>query len=174
MGEIRDFETAEIAVKAALTGHLVLSTLHTNDAPGTINRLMNMGIEPFLVATSVHLICAQRLIRRVCKDCKEDIKVPPQALVDIGFGEQEAPKIRMYKGRGCTTCNNTGYKGRVGVYEVMEITEGLREMILTGASTTELKNKAVEDGMLTLRGSGLQKLREGSTTIEEVVRETVL
>ncbi|MCZ6777794.1 MAG: type IV-A pilus assembly ATPase PilB [Acidobacteria bacterium] len=174
VGEIRDFETAEIAVKAALTGHLVLSTLHTNDAPGTINRLMNMGIEPFLVATSVHLICAQRLIRRVCKDCKEDIKVPPQALVDIGFGEQEAPKIRIYKGRGCTTCNNTGYKGRVGVYEVMEITESLREMILTGASTTELKNKAVEDGMLTLRGSGLQKLREGSTTIEEVVRETVL
>jgi type IV pilus assembly protein PilB len=174
VGEIRDFETAEIAVKAALTGHLVLSTLHTNDAPSTINRLMNMGIEPFLVATSVHLICAQRLIRRVCKDCKEEVKVPPQALVDIGFSQQEAPKIKIYKGRGCTVCNNTGYKGRVGVYEVMEISEGLREMILTGASTLDLKRQAAQEGMLTLRGSGLQKLREGFTTIEEVVRETVL
>ncbi len=174
VGEIRDFETAEIAVKAALTGHLVLSTLHTNDAPSTINRLMNMGIEPFLVATSVHLICAQRLIRRVCKDCKEEVKMPPQALVDIGFAPQEAPKIKLYKGRGCPTCNNTGYKGRLGVYEVMEINESLREMILTGASTIELKRKAQEEGMLTLRGSGLQKLREGATTIEEVVRETVL
>jgi len=174
VGEIRDFETAEIAVKAALTGHLVLSTLHTNDAPSTINRLMNMGIEPFLVATSVHLICAQRLIRRVCKECKEEVKVPPQALVDIGFPPQEAPKIKVFKGRGCPTCNNTGYKGRLGVYEVMEIGESLREMILTGASTIELKKKAMEEGMLTLRGSGLQKLREGATTIEEVVRETVL
>jgi type IV pilus assembly protein PilB len=174
VGEIRDFETAEIAVKAALTGHLVLSTLHTNDAPSTINRLMNMGIEPFLVATSVHLICAQRLIRRVCKECKEETKVPAQALVDIGFSPQEAPKVRIYKGRGCTTCNNTGYKGRVGVYEVMEISEGLREMILTGASTLDLKKQAQQEGMLTLRGSGLQKLREGLTTIEEVVRETVL
>ncbi|MEE9219838.1 MAG: type IV-A pilus assembly ATPase PilB [Acidobacteriota bacterium] len=174
VGEIRDFETAEIAVKAALTGHLVLSTLHTNDAPSTINRLMNMGIEPFLVATSVHLICAQRLIRRVCKECKEEAKIPPQALVDIGFSQEEAPKIKIYKGQGCQICNNTGYKGRVGVYEVMEISEGLREMILTGASTLELKKTAMEEGMVTLRGSGLQKLREGSTTIEEVVRETVL
>jgi len=174
VGEIRDFETAEIAVKAALTGHLVLSTLHTNDAPSTINRLMNMGIEPFLVATSVHLICAQRLIRRVCKECKEETKVPAQALADIGFSPQEVGKIKVYKGRGCPTCNNTGYKGRVGVYEVMEIGEGLREMILTGASTIDLKRKAMEDGMLTLRGSGLQKLRDGHTTIEEVVRETVL
>jgi type IV pilus assembly protein PilB len=126
------------------------------------------------VATSVHLICAQRLIRRVCKECKEEVKVPPQALVDIGFPPQEAPKIKVFKGRGCPTCNNTGYKGRLGVYEVMEIGESLREMILTGASTIELKKKAMEEGMLTLRGSGLQKLREGATTIEEVVRETVL
>jgi type IV pilus assembly protein PilB len=174
VGEIRDFETAEIAVKAALTGHLVLSTLHTNDAPSTINRLMNMGIEPYLVATSVHLICAQRLVRRVCKDCKEEVSMPPQALVDIGFGMDEAKSVKLYKGRGCGTCNNTGYKGRVGLYEVMEISEGLREMILTGASSIELKNKAAEDGMISLRGSGLRKIKAGQTTVEEVVRETVL
>jgi type IV pilus assembly protein PilB len=174
VGEIRDFETAEIAVKASLTGHLVLSTLHTNDAPSTINRLMNMGIEPYLVATSVHLICAQRLVRRVCKDCKEEITMPQQAMVDIGYAPEEATTIKLYKGRGCQTCNNTGYKGRVGLYEVMEIGDGLREMILTGASSLELKNKAIEDGMITLRGSGLRKLKSGQTTVEEVVRETVL
>jgi len=174
VGEIRDFETAEIAVKAALTGHLVLSTLHTNDAPSTINRLMNMGIEPYLVATSVHLICAQRLVRRVCKDCKEEVSMPPQALVDIGFGPDDAKSVKLYKGRGCGTCNNTGYKGRVGLYEVMEIGEGLREMILTGASSIELRSKAAEDGMISLRGSGLRKIKAGQTTVEEVVRETVL
>ena len=174
VGEIRDFETAEIAVKAALTGHLVLSTLHTNDAPSTVNRLMNMGIEPYLVATSVHLICAQRLVRRLCKDCKEEVNMPAQALIDIGYGTDEAPKVKLYKGRGCPTCNNTGYKGRVGLYEVMEITDGMREMILTGASSIELKNKAIEEGMITLRGSGLRKIKTGQTTVEEVVRETVL
>jgi type IV pilus assembly protein PilB len=173
VGEIRDFETAEIAVKAALTGHLVLSTLHTNDAPSTINRLMNMGIEPYLVATSVHLICAQRLIRRVCKDCKEEVQMPPQALIDIGFEESEASQISVFKGRGCQNCNNTGYRGRVGLYEVLEISDEIREMILCGASAMELKNKAVEEGMIHLRGSGLQKLREGMTTLEEVLRETV-
>ncbi|MEE9292161.1 MAG: type IV-A pilus assembly ATPase PilB [Acidobacteriota bacterium] len=174
VGEIRDFETAEIAVKAALTGHLVLSTLHTNDAPSTINRLMNMGIEPYLVATSVHLICAQRLVRRLCKECKEEITMPQQALVDIGFAPEEASSVKLFKGRGCGTCNNTGFKGRVGLYEVMEITDGLREMILTGASSIELKAKAVEDGMITLRGSGLRKLKDGQTSVEEIVRETVL
>ncbi len=174
VGEIRDFETAEIAVKAALTGHLVLSTLHTNDAPSTINRLMNMGIEPFLVATSVHLICAQRLIRRCCNGCKDEIHMPPQALVDIGFTADEAPRTKLFKGRGCQTCNNTGYKGRVGLYEVMEITDALREMILCGASAMELRKRAIEDGMISLRGSGLQKLRDGLTTVEEVLRETVL
>ena len=173
VGEIRDFETAEIGVKAALTGHLVLSTLHTNDAPSTINRLMNMGIEPFLVATSVNLVCAQRLIRRVCKECKDEVHLPAQALVDIGFPAEEAPKVKVFKGRGCTVCNNTGYKGRVGLYEVMEIDDEIRELILCGASTVELRRKAIEQGMLTLRGSGLQKLRDGMTTIEEVVRETV-
>jgi type IV pilus assembly protein PilB len=174
VGEIRDFETAEIAVKAALTGHLVLSTLHTNDAPSTINRLMNMGIEPYLVATSVHLICAQRLVRRLCKECKAEVAMPAQALIDIGFKADEAKDVKLFKGRGCGTCNNTGYKGRVGLYEVMEVTDGLREMILTGASSIELKNKAAEEGMITLRGSGLRKLRAGLTTVEEVVRETVL
>ena len=174
VGEIRDFETAEIAVKAALTGHLVLSTLHTNDAPSTINRLMNMGIEPFLVATSVNLICAQRLVRRICKDCKEEIQLPPQALVEVGFPIEEAGKVRLYKGRGCANCNNTGYRGRVGLFEVMEITDELRELILSGASAMELRRKAMEEGMITLRLSGLQKLRDGQTSVEEVVRETVL
>jgi type IV pilus assembly protein PilB len=174
VGEIRDFETAEIAVKAALTGHLVLSTLHTNDAPSTISRLMNMGIEPYLVATSVHLICAQRLVRRLCKECRDVVPMPSQALQDIGFSAAEAGSVAIYKGRGCQTCNNTGYKGRVGLYEVMEITDSLREMILTGASAIELKNKSIEEGMITLRGSGLRKLKAGQTTVEEVVRETVL
>jgi type IV pilus assembly protein PilB len=174
VGEIRDFETAEIAVKASLTGHLVLSTLHTNDAPSTISRLMNMGIEPYLVATSVHLICAQRLVRRLCKECKEDLNMPSQALIDIGFAPEEASTVRVYKGRGCPNCNNTGYRGRVGLYEVMEITDALREMVLTGASAIELKNKAMEEGMITLRGSGLRKLKAMQTTVEEVVRETVL
>jgi type IV pilus assembly protein PilB len=173
VGEIRDFETAEIAIKAALTGHLVLSTLHTNDAPSTISRLMNMGIEPFLVATSVHLICAQRLIRRICKDCKEEISTPPQTLMDAGFSPTEAKKLVTYRGKGCPTCNGTGYKGRVGLYEVMEINDDLRELILIGASSLELKKKSIEHGMITLRASGLQKLREGVTTLEEVLRETV-
>jgi len=174
VGEIRDFETAEIAVKAALTGHLVLSTLHTNDAPSTINRLMNMGIEPYLVATSVHLIAAQRLVRRLCKDCKEEIAMPQQALIDIGYSPEDAKQVKLYKGKGCPTCNNTGYKGRVGLYEVMEIADSVREMILTGASSIELRNKAQEEGMISLRGSGLRKIKAGLTTVEEVVRETVL
>ena len=174
VGEIRDFETAEIAIKAALTGHLVLSTLHTNDAPSTISRLVNMGIEPFLVATSVNIIQAQRLIRRVCKECKEEQKVPVEALIEIGFSAEEAPTIKTYKGKGCENCNGTGFKGRVGLYEVMEITDELRELIIIGASAIELRKKAIELGMITLRQSGLYKIREGITTIEEVVKETVL
>ena len=174
VGEIRDFETAEIAIKAALTGHLVLSTLHTNDAPSTISRLVNMGIEPFLVATSVNLIQAQRLIRRICKDCKEETHVVPEALVEIGFSEEEANTLKVYRGRGCDACLGTGFKGRVGLYEVMEVTDELRELIIIGASAIELRKKAMELGMITLRGSGLAKLREGITTIEEVVKETVL
>ena len=174
VGEIRDFETAEIAVKAALTGHLVLSTLHTNDAPSTISRLMNMGIEPFLVATSVNLICAQRLVRRICVQCKEPLQLQPQALIEAGYSPDEAGKVTVYSGKGCGTCNNTGYKGRVGLYEVMEITDELRELILVGASALELKKKALEMGMITLRRSGLTKVAAGLTTMEEVLRETVL
>jgi type IV pilus assembly protein PilB len=174
VGEIRDFETAEIAVKAALTGHLVLSTLHTNDAPSTISRLMNMGIEPFLVATSVNLICAQRLVRRICSNCKEQADVPEQALLDAGFTPEEAKTVKIMHGRGCNVCNNTGYKGRTGLYEVMEITDELRELILVGASSLELKKKALEQGMITLRRSGLIKLAAGQTSMEEVLRETVL
>jgi type IV pilus assembly protein PilB len=173
VGEIRDFETAEIAIKAALTGHLVLSTLHTNDAPSTISRLMNMGIEPFLVATSVNLIQAQRLIRRICKDCKTEHALPPEGLVEVGFSLEEAKQLKTYKGAGCAKCNNTGYKGRVGLYEVMEVTEDIRELILIGASALELRKRAIEDGMITLRESGLAKIRSGITTLEEVVRETV-
>src|SRR5579863_6938485 len=174
VGEIRDFETAEIAVKAALTGHLVLSTLHTNDAPSTISRLMNMGIEPFLVATSVNLICAQRLVRRICSGCKEPLQILPAALIEAGYSPEEAEKTVIQHGRGCATCNNTGYKGRVGLYEVMEINDELRELILVGASALELKKKALETGMITLRRSGLIKVALGHTTMEEVLRETVL
>ncbi len=174
VGEIRDFETAEIAIKAALTGHLVLSTLHTNDAPSTISRLVNMGIEPFLVATSVNIIQAQRLIRRICSNCKEEVHFPPEGLVEIGFKEEEAKTLKMYRGRGCDICLNTGYKGRIGLYEVMEITDDLRELIIIGASAIELRRKAIDTGMITLRESGLYKLREGLTTVEEVVKETVL
>jgi type IV pilus assembly protein PilB len=173
VGEIRDVETAAIAVKAALTGHLVLSTLHTNDAPSTVNRLMNMGIEPFLVASSVNLICAQRLVRRVCPACKTPHPHAPSALVQAGFSSEDAATVVPITGKGCDRCNLTGYRGRVGLYEVMDISEELREMILVGASGGELRRRAIDDGMITLRQSGLQKVKEGVTTIEEVVRETV-
>src|SRR5216117_4086217 len=173
VGEIRDFETAEIAIKAALTGHLVLSTLHTNGAPETITRLMNMGIEPFLVATSVHLICAQRLVRRICKDCAEVVDVPVPALIEEGYSPEEAKSVKIQKGKGCGTCNNTGYKGRTGLYEVMEVDDEIRELVLVGASALELKKKAIERGMLTLRRSGLIKVAAGWTTLEEVARETI-
>ncbi len=174
VGEIRDFETAEIAIKAALTGHLVLSTLHTNDAPSTINRLMNMGIEPFLVATSVQLIAAQRLARRICQNCKEAVEVAPQALINLGYKKDEVGTFTVYKGRGCDKCNNTGYKGRVGLVEVMIIDDDLRELILSGGTAIDIKKRAAENGMISLRRSGLIKIKDGITTIEEVVRETVL
>jgi type IV pilus assembly protein PilB len=174
VGEIRDFETAEIAIKAALTGHLVLSTLHTNDAPSTISRLMNMGIEPFLVATSVQLICAQRLVRCICQDCRTVDAVSPQVLVNAGFTPEAAKTVKVYKGAGCPTCGNKGYKGRVGLYEVLEITDEIRDLILVGASALELRKKAIEQGMISLRHSGLTKVAAGLTTLEEVFRETVL
>ena len=175
VGEIRDYETAEIAVKAALTGHLVLSTLHTNDAPSTVSRLVNMGIEPFLVGTAVNLIQAQRLIRRICAQCKEEMKdVPSKTLIDVGFSPDQVGTFKLYKGRGCGVCNGTGYKGRVGLYEVMEISDGIRDIIMSGGTAVEIKRKALEEGMLTLRMSGLEKIKNGVTTIEEVLRETVL
>jgi type IV pilus assembly protein PilB len=175
VGEIRDYETAEIAVKAALTGHLVLSTLHTNDAPSTVSRLVNMGIEPFLVGTAVNLIQAQRLIRRICSNCKFEVTdIPSKTLIEVGFTAEDVGSFKLYKGKGCGTCNGTGYKGRVGLYEVMEISEGIRDLIMVGATAVEIKRKALEEGMLTLRMSGLEKIKAGVTTIEEVLRETVL
>ena len=171
VGEIRDFETAEIAVKAALTGHMVLSTLHTNDAPSTVNRLLNMGIEPFLVASSVNCILAQRLARKVCEDCKQpDSDVTKEALVDAGMGADEAASVVTVKGKGCRTCSETGFKGRIAVYEIMEINEELKEFVLNGASSIELKREAIRLGMTTLRRSALNKLREGITTLGEVLR----
>ena len=175
VGEIRDYETAEISTKAALTGHLVLSTLHTNDAPSTVSRMVNMGIEPFIVGTAVNLIQAQRLIRRVCAQCKEEVRdVPAKILLDVGFQAEAVGSFPMFKGRGCQTCNGTGYKGRVGLYEVLEINDAVRELIMMGANSVELRKKAIEEGMLTLRMSGLEKIKQGITTIEEVLRETVL
>jgi type IV pilus assembly protein PilB len=173
VGEVRDFETAEIAIKAALTGHMVLSTLHTNDAPSTINRLLNMGIEPFLVASSVNLIAAQRLARVICPNCKTPIQVSPQMLLNLGVLPDELQGITCYKGAGCPQCNNTGYKGRVALYEVMPVREEIRELILQGASASEIKKEAIRLGMKTLRQSALTKLREGLTTVEEVLKSTV-
>jgi type IV pilus assembly protein PilB len=173
VGEIRDFETAEIAVKAALTGHLVLSTLHTNDAPQTINRLLNMGVEPFLVASSVNLIVAQRLSRRICSDCKVEIEPPAEALRDLGVKMEDIGTFPVYQGTGCHMCSNTGFKGRVALYEVMPITDEIKELVLAGASAMEIKREAVRLGMNTLRMAGINKLKEGITTIEEVGRTTM-
>jgi len=172
VGEIRDFETADIAIKASLTGHMVLSTLHTNDAPSTIARMINMGIEPFLVSSAVRLVVAQRLIRRLCKNCKGETKIPIQTLIDIGYTPEEAKKVVIYEPKGCPKCHNSGYKGRVGLYEVMELDEELKEQVMLGVSTAELRQKAKEKGMLTLRMSGLEKIKAGMTSIEEVLRET--
>ena len=173
VGEIRDYETAEIAIKAALTGHLVLSTLHTNDAPSTINRLLNMGIEPFLVSSSCNLILAQRLARKVCTECKEEMQVPEKAFVDLGVSPEDARTMKCYKGKGCTNCNETGYKGRIALYEVMPFSESIKELVLNGASTAEIKADAKSSGMKTLRMSGITKVSEGVTTIEEILRVTM-
>jgi len=173
IGEIRDFETAEIGVKAALTGHLVLSTLHTNDAPSTINRLLNMGIEPFLVASAVNLISAQRLGRRVCSECKEPEEISRDALISAGVPADKVGSFVTYKGRGCSLCNDTGYKGRIGIYQVMPMFEAIREMVLSGANTAEIKQETMRLGVKTMRQSALTKLMEGVTTLEEVLRCTV-
>ncbi|MEW6067787.1 MAG: type IV-A pilus assembly ATPase PilB [Nitrospirota bacterium] len=172
VGEIRDFETAEIAVKAALTGHLVLSTLHTNDAPSSISRLLNMGIEPFLVSASVILIAAQRLARKICKECREEEKVPISSLIKLGFPEEEANTVKCYKGKGCPICNNSGYKGRLAIYEIMPVGSEIKEMVLEGASGDEIKKTAIRLGMKTLRMSGLTKVKEGVMSIEEIMRVT--
>ncbi|HMK49105.1 MAG TPA: type IV-A pilus assembly ATPase PilB [Thermodesulfovibrionales bacterium] len=172
VGEIRDFETAEIAVKAALTGHLVLSTLHTNDAPSSISRLLNMGIEPFLISASVIIIIAQRLARKICQECKEEEKMPASALLSLGFSEEEVETVKCYRGRGCPACNGSGYRGRIAFYEVMPISPEIREMVLEGGSSDDLKKTAIRLGMKTLRMSGLTKVKEGVTSIEEVMRVT--
>ena len=172
VGEIRDIDTASIAVKAALTGHLVLSTLHTNDAPSTINRLVDMGVEPFLVASSTNLIMAQRLIRRVCNGCKSEVKLHPETLRELGLTDQEAAQTTFQEGKGCVDCSNTGYRGRLGVYEVMPISPKVRDLILDRSPTSQIKKQAVADGMLTLRMDGLSKLKNGVTTAEEVLKET--
>ncbi len=172
VGEIRDFETAEIAVKAALTGHLVLSTLHTNDAPSTVTRLLNMGVEPFLVTASVNLVVAQRLARKICEDCRVEVQPEQQALIDVGFKAENLDKVRVFKGTGCRTCNDSGYKGRIALYEVMPFTDRLKEMVLQGCMTAELKDEMIRENVKTLRMSGLTKVTEGVTTMEEVVRVT--
>jgi len=174
VGEIRDFETAEIGIKAALTGHLVLSTLHTNDAPSTVNRLLNMGIEPFLVSSSVNLILAQRLARKICAECKEpDKKISEDLLEKLGPVPEGFHDAVLYKGRGCDTCNGTGYKGRIALYEVMPMSEPLKELVLQGASSIEIKRAAIGIGMESLRQSGISKLLAGITTLEEVLKTTV-
>ena len=172
VGEVRDRETAEIAIKASLTGHLVLSTLHTNDAPSTINRLLNMGVEPFLVASSVNLICAQRLVRKICSQCKGPTQTPVQALIDVGLPPAIAKHTIPQVGAGCQHCNDTGYKGRIGLFEVMEVTPEVKRMILTAADSVEIRHCSREEGMISLRESGLEKMRRGVTTMEEVLRVT--
>ena len=173
VGEMRDYETVDIAIKAALTGHLVFSTVHTNDAAGTIVRLVNMDIEPFLISDSLALIVAQRLVRRLCKKCRQEQELAPEALVDIGFSPEEAKKVTVFKTKGCSACNDTGFKGRTGLFEVMEINDAIRDIILKKGQPREIKAVAVENGMVTLRQSGLIKIKEGVTSVEEVLRETV-
>jgi type IV pilus assembly protein PilB len=173
IGEMRDAETVDTAIKAALTGHLVFSTVHTNDAAATIHRLLNMNVEPFLIADSVVLIVAQRLIRKVCRKCGVPQKIPGRTLIELGFSAEEAEGVTVLQGRGCETCNNTGYKGRTGLFEVMEVTAPIKELILQRAQSKDIKKKALEQGMITLRRSGLIKIKAGITSLEEVVRETI-
>ncbi|MBN2332333.1 MAG: type IV-A pilus assembly ATPase PilB [Deltaproteobacteria bacterium] len=172
VGEMRDLETAEISIKAALTGHLVLSTLHTNDAPSTVTRLINMGVEPFLIVSSLNLIMAQRLARQICQNCREPEEIPVKALIQAGIPEAKAAETVCFKGKGCGNCNNTGYKGRIALYEVMPMTDGLKTAVIEGANTIELKQMAIENGMKSLRQSGLSKMIEGVTSFQEVLRVT--
>jgi type IV pilus assembly protein PilB len=173
VGEIRDAETARIAIEAALTGHMMLSTLHTNDAPGAVTRLAKMGIEPFLVASSVNIVLAQRLARVICLSCKEPVEVHPQALIELGVDPDEARATTCFHGAGCPQCSGTGYRGRVALYEVMPMSEELRELVLAGASANEIKRTAISLGMTSLRQSGLNKVKQGMTTMEEILRVTM-
>lgn len=173
VGEIRDFETAQIAIQAALTGHLVMSTVHTNDAPGTITRLVDMGVEPFLITSAVLLILAQRLVRKICTECKEPVQVNPKLLLGLGVPREEINGFKVYKGKGCTLCSNTGYKGRIGLYEVMPLWDDLKELVLSRASTVEIKKEAIRLGMKSLRMAGISKINEGMTTVEEILRTTM-
>jgi type IV pilus assembly protein PilB len=172
VGEIRDIETGGIAIKAALTGHMVLSTLHTNDAPSTVTRMIDMGLEPFNVASAVNLIVAQRLVRRICKDCKQEHTYETDELAALGFTEEDVKDITFHKGEGCDACSGIGYKGRQGLYEVMLLTPELRRIILRGGSTAEIQDQAIKEGMLTLRMDGMMKVKRGVTTLEEIVKET--
>ncbi|OFZ73785.1 MAG: hypothetical protein A3K03_10215 [Bdellovibrionales bacterium RIFOXYD1_FULL_44_7] len=172
VGEIRDYETAEVSIQAALTGHLVLSTLHTNDAPSTITRLMNMGIEPFLVTASLNTIIAQRLMRTICTKCKVEQPVPKDQLIKIGFPKEQADQIMCYHGRGCPHCGNSGYKGRIAIYEVLEFSSTMKEMVLSGATSLDLKKQSIREGMKTLRQSALTKVTEGKTSLEEALTIT--
>ena len=173
VGEIRDFETIEIAVKAALTGHLVLSTLHTNDAAATVGRMLNMGVDPFLVASSLNLVVAQRLARMICRHCKGAVEdYPHEALLDVGFREEELSRLRIYRGQGCDECSHTGYQGRLAFYEVLAMNDQMRTLVVSHATSDEIRKQAIASGMTTLREGGLQKVREGLTTIEEVLRVT--
>jgi len=174
VGEIRDLETAEIAVQASLTGHTVFSTLHTNDAPGTITRLRDMGIQPFMITATVEAILAQRLVRRICANCREEVEVSDRILAQLSMTHADLEGRKFYRGKGCETCNNTGYKGRVGLFELMIMNEELREMIVKKASTNELRSAARRFGMVTLREAGMNFAYEGTTTIDEVIRETIM
>ena len=173
VGEIRDYETAEVAVQAALTGHLVLSTLHTNDAPSTITRLINMGLEPFLVVDSLNTIVAQRLLRTICPNCKVEATVPKEKLIGLGYTKEDTERMKLYEGKGCPKCNNTGYKGRVAIYEILDFSQTIKEMVLKGDSIISIKRQAVKEGMKSLRMSALSKVAEGRTTLEEAVSSTM-
>ncbi len=174
IGEIRDFETAEIAIQSALTGHLVFSTLHTNDAPSTITRLRDMGVPPFMITATVEAILAQRLVRRICTDCRTEFEPSDELLMELQLPVEQARKYKFYYGKGCPRCNNGGYKGRCGIYELCTVTDDVRDLVSANASTDEIRNMARTQGMTTLRESGLKQIFDGITTIDEVVRETVM
>jgi type IV pilus assembly protein PilB len=173
VGEMRDMETVDIAIKAALTGHLIFSTVHTNDAASTLTRLANMGIEPFLIADSLLIVVAQRLVRTLCMRCRTRPNVSKKALKEIGFTAQEAEDVKVYGPKGCTECNNTGFSGRTALFEVMQVTDEIKDLILNRAHSKDIKKTSLDKGMITLRRSGLTKIKNGITSIDEVLRETV-